>query len=51
MDIGGVLLSDGWDHRARRRAAKRFMLEPVEMETRHQMVFDTYEEGNEYPLG
>ena len=52
MDIGGVLLSDGWDHRARKRAVKKFRLEAVEMEARHQMVFDTYEEGklteNEY---
>jgi putative hydrolase of the HAD superfamily len=52
MDIGGVLLSDGWDHPARKRAVKRFGIEAVEMETRHQMVFDTYEEGklteNEY---
>jgi len=45
MDVGGVLLSDGWDHRARKRAVKKFKLEPVEMETRHQMIFDTYEEG------
>jgi putative hydrolase of the HAD superfamily len=45
MDIGGVLLSDGWDHRARKRAVRRFKLEPVEMERRHEMVFDTYEEG------
>jgi putative hydrolase of the HAD superfamily len=45
MDIGGVLLSDGWDHRARKRAVKKFKLEPVEMETRHQMTLDTYEEG------
>lgn len=45
MDIGGVLLSDGWDHRARKRAVKKFKLEAVEMETRHQMIFDTYEEG------
>jgi putative hydrolase of the HAD superfamily len=52
MDIGGVLLSDGWDHPARKRAVKKFKLEAVEMEARHQMVFDTYEEGklteNEY---
>ena len=40
-----MLLSDGWDHRARKRAVKRFELEPVEVETRHQMTFDTYEEG------
>jgi putative hydrolase of the HAD superfamily len=52
MDIGGVLLGDGWDHRARKRAVKKFRLEAVEVEARHQMVFDTYEEGklteNEY---
>jgi putative hydrolase of the HAD superfamily len=45
VDIGGVLLSDGWDHRARTRAVKKFKLEPLDMETRHQMTFDTYEEG------
>ena len=45
MDIGGVLLSDGWDHRARKRAVKKFKLEALEMEARHHMVFDTYEEG------
>jgi putative hydrolase of the HAD superfamily len=45
VDIGGVLLSDGWGHRARKRAAKKFKIEPVEMEMRHQMTFDTYEEG------
>ena len=27
LDIGGVLLSDGWDHHARRRAAANFMLD------------------------
>jgi putative hydrolase of the HAD superfamily len=27
LDIGGVLLINGWDHHARRRAAKHFKLE------------------------
>jgi putative hydrolase of the HAD superfamily len=45
VDIGGVLLTDGWDHHARRRAAKRFKLAWVEMEDRHQLNFATYEEG------
>ena len=45
LDIGGVLLTDGWDHHARRRAAKTFKLEVAETEKRHQMTFDTYEEG------
>jgi putative hydrolase of the HAD superfamily len=45
VDIGGVLLTNGWDHRARRRAATHFTLKLSEMEDRHHLTFDTYEEG------
>ena len=45
LDIGGVLLTNGWDHQARRRAAKNFKLNLAEMEDRHHLTFDTYEEG------
>jgi putative hydrolase of the HAD superfamily len=45
LDIGGVLLTDGWDRHARRRAAKAFKLDGAEMEERHHMTFETYEEG------
>ena len=45
LDIGGVLLTNGWDHRARRRAATHFKLQLSEMEDRHHLTFDTYEEG------
>jgi putative hydrolase of the HAD superfamily len=45
LDIGGVLLTNGWDHHARRRAAKRFRLEGAEMEARHGLNFETHEEG------
>ncbi len=45
VDIGGVLLTDGWDHHARKRAAANFKLELAEMENRHHLTFDTYEEG------
>jgi len=45
LDIGGVLLTNGWDHHARKRAATRFKLELQEMENRHHLTFDTYEEG------
>ncbi len=45
VDIGGVLLTDGWDHQARRRAAKAFGLNWADMEERHHLVFETYEEG------
>ena len=45
LDIGGVLLTDGWDHHARKRAAKHFKLEWAEMENRHHLNFATNEEG------
>ena len=45
LDIGGVLLTNGWDHYARRRAATKFKLQLAEMEDRHHLTFDTYEEG------
>ncbi len=45
LDIGGVLLTNGWDHPARKRAATHFKLEWTEMEERHSLNFDTYEEG------
>ena len=46
LDIGGVLLTDGWDHHARERAATHFKLDWAEMEERHSLLFATYEEGN-----
>jgi putative hydrolase of the HAD superfamily len=45
LDIGGVLLTDGWDHHARKRAATHFKLEWAGMEERHRLNFDIYEEG------
>ena len=45
LDIGGVLLTNGWDHHARERAATNFKLNLPEMEERHHLTFDTYEEG------
>lgn len=45
VDIGGVLLTNGWDRRIRRRAATHFKLELAELEERHGVTFDTYEEG------
>ncbi len=45
IDIGGVLLNDGWGHVSRKLAAKTFNLNPEEMESRHNQVFDTYELG------
>jgi putative hydrolase of the HAD superfamily len=44
VDIGGVLLTNGWDHHARRRATKHFKLDWAEMEERHGLNFETHEE-------
>ncbi len=45
LDIGGVLLTNGWDRHERRRAAERFDLAPDDLDERHHLTFDTYEEG------
>jgi len=45
LDIGGVLLTNGWDRNARTRAAAKFGLDCDEMNESHQLTFDTYEEG------
>lgn len=45
VDIGGVLLTNGWDHEMRRQAARRFDLDYEEMNQRHHLTFDTHEEG------
>lgn len=44
-DIGGVLLTNGWDRQARGEAAVRFNLNSVDLEERHHLTFDTYEVG------
>jgi putative hydrolase of the HAD superfamily len=45
LDVGGVLLTNGWDHHARQRAAKHFKLNWAEMQERHELSFETHEEG------
>lgn len=45
LDIGGVLLTNGWDHSSRKEAAIEFKLDAIDMESRHNQTFDTYELG------
>jgi putative hydrolase of the HAD superfamily len=45
LDIGGVLLTNGWDRHARKRAVDQFGLDEGELNERHHLTFDTYEEG------
>lgn len=43
LDIGGVLMTNGWDHTMRTRAIKEFNLEPEEFDIRHKQYFDLLE--------
>ena len=45
LDIGGVLLTNGWGRQVRRVAAEKFQLEFNEMDERHHLSFNTYEDG------
>jgi hypothetical protein len=45
LDVGGVLLTHGWDHHARKRALTNFKIDLAERENRHHPTFDTYKEG------
>jgi putative hydrolase of the HAD superfamily len=45
LDIGNVLLTNGWDRHMRAQAAQIFGLDHDEMDERHHLTFDTYEEG------
>lgn len=44
-DVGGVLLTNGWDRASRQEAADRFGLDPSELEERHQLVMAAFEAG------
>jgi len=44
-DLGGVLLSNGWDRDARRRACERFGLDWEDFQDRHEHVVDDFETG------
>ena len=45
LDIGGVLLTNGWGHESRRLAADVFNLDFNDMNDRHHFTQVTYEEG------
>ena len=45
LDIGGVLLTNAWDQGIRKRASEKFHLDYDELNERHHLTFDTFEEG------
>jgi putative hydrolase of the HAD superfamily len=44
-DNGGVILTNGWDREARRRAVEKFELDWTEFEDRHELVLNAFETG------
>jgi putative hydrolase of the HAD superfamily len=45
-DIGGVILTNGWDTHSRRAAAETFHLEWEEFQERHELSFPAFDSGN-----
>ena len=45
FDVGGVLLTNGWDQNERAAAIKNFHLDAKALETRHAEVFSAWERG------
>jgi putative hydrolase of the HAD superfamily len=45
LDIGGVLLTNGWDTALRKKTAVNFGVDYEELDHRHRVTYDTYEEG------
>ena len=44
-DVGGVILSNGWDRASRAAAAKKFGLDWEEFQDRHELAFPAFEMG------
>jgi putative hydrolase of the HAD superfamily len=45
FDVGGVLLSNGWGHESRQKAAKFFCLNYDELNILHNFIYNVYEIG------
>ena len=48
FDVGGVVLTNGWDQATRHGAAEKFGLDPEELEDRHELVVHAWEMGQHY---
>lgn len=44
-DVGGVLLTNAWDHTQRAQVLNRFQLDEEEFHDRHEMVVSSFERG------
>jgi putative hydrolase of the HAD superfamily len=44
-DVGGVLLTNAWDHNERRIALEHFHLDEKEFQSRHELLVSSFERG------
>ena len=45
-DIGGVILTNGWDHHSRHDAIAKFNLDEADFRDRHDLSFPAFDAGN-----
>lgn len=45
FDIGGILLTNGWGHESRQKAAEKFDLDFTEIDALHNFIFNVFEIG------
>ncbi len=45
-DIGGVIMTNGWDHNSRDQAVAKFKLDEVDFRDRHDLSFPAFDAGN-----
>jgi putative hydrolase of the HAD superfamily len=43
FDVGGVMLTNGWDHNERKAVLEQFSLDRAEFEARHEAPYDAWE--------
>lgn len=46
LDVGGILLTNGWGHESRQKASKKFNLDYAEVDALHNFIFNVYEIGS-----
>ncbi|MFZ0732850.1 MAG: HAD family phosphatase [Candidatus Sulfotelmatobacter sp.] len=44
-DVGGVLLTNAWDHDERSKALDKFHIDPQDFQSRHEMLVSSFERG------
>jgi len=45
-DIGGVIMTNGWDHHSRHEAVVKFALDEIDFRDRHDLSFPAFDAGN-----